>query len=302
MEKTKILLVDDIEMNLILLEEMLEDLDLHVIKVKSGQEALTQASQHNFAMVLLDVQMPEMDGFETAEKLYQIEGNEDIPIIFVTAVNIEEQYILKGYEFGAVDYIIKPFDPLLLLSKVKVFCKLHEQHNLLEIKNQELLRIEKERSHYKIYLEETLKNRTDKLLSLNKNLKDELLQWKQEVTNSKEENYIMNCFEKSHLGMIVLTGDGSWLEVNKKFCDFIGINKEKIIKADWKNLIHESSLSDFQNNLNQIIESEKSTFSGEIKLKKIHDKEIDTHINIQLIESNGNKKNFIFITIQNTSI
>jgi len=188
MEKPKVLLVDDIEMNLILLEEMLEDLELEVVKASSGSEALEYSNQNRFALVLLDVQMPDMDGFETAEKLYQIEGNEDLPIIFVTAVNIEEQYVLKGYQFGAVDYIVKPFDPLLLISKVKVFCKLHEQNNLLDLKNQELQRIEKERSHYKIYLEETLKTRTDKLLKLNKALKDEVLKWKHEAQSNKEED------------------------------------------------------------------------------------------------------------------
>ena len=200
MEKTKILLVDDIEMNLVLLEEMLEELDLHIFKASSGMEALEIAQKHRFALVLLDVQMPDMDGFETAENLCKIEGNKDLPIIFVTAVNIEEQYILKGYEFGAVDYIIKPFDPVLLISKVKVFCKLFEQNSLLEMKNQELQRIEKERSHYKIYLEETLKTRTDKLLNLNKTLKDEVLQWKEAAQNNKDGNYIGNCFENSCLG------------------------------------------------------------------------------------------------------
>jgi PAS domain S-box-containing protein len=298
MEKTKILLVDDIEMNLILLEEMLEDLDLHIIKAQSGFEALELASQNKFAMVLLDVQMPDMDGFETAEKLYQIEGNEDLPIIFVTAVNIEEQYVLKGYQFGAVDYIIKPFDPVLLISKVKMFCKLHEQNNLLDLKNQELLRIEKERSHYKIYLEETLKTRTEKLLNLNKTLKDEVLQWKQKAQSNMGRYSILNCFENSNLGMIVLTENGNWLEVNKRFCDLIGNRKENIINTDWNNLIHEASLSEFKVNLNLIFESEQNNYSGNIKLKNVKGDIVNTNFNIQLIKSDNQKDNLIFLTVQ----
>jgi PAS domain S-box-containing protein len=298
MEKTKVLLVDDIEMNLILLEEMLEDLDLHIIRAQSGFEALELASQNKFAMVLLDVQMPDMDGFETAEKLYQIEGNEDLPIIFVTAVNIEEQYVLKGYQFGAVDYIIKPFDPVLLISKVKMFCKLLEQNNLLDLKNQELLRIEKERSHYKIYLEETLKTRTEKLLNLNKTLKDEVLQWKQKAQSNMGRYSIINCFENSYLGMIVLTENGNWLEVNKRFCDLIGNRKENIINTDWNNLIHESSLSEFKVNLNLIIESEQNNYSGNIKLKNVKGDIVNTNFNIQLIKSDNQKNNLIFFTIQ----
>ena len=298
MEKTKVLLVDDIEMNLILLEEMLEDLDLHIIKAQSGFEALELASKNKFAMVLLDVQMPDMDGFETAEKLYQIEGNEDLPIIFVTAVNIEEQYVLKGYQFGAVDYIIKPFDPVLLISKVKMFCKLLEQNNLLDLKNQELLRIEKERSHYKIYLEETLKTRTEKLLNLNKTLKDEVLQLKQKAQSSLGRYSILNCFENSYLGMIVLTENGIWLEVNKRFCDLIGNRKENIINTDWNNLIHESSLSEFKVNLNLIIESEQNNYSGNIKLKNVKGDIVNTNFNIQLIKSDNQKTNLIFMTVQ----
>ena len=298
MEKTKVLLVDDIEMNLILLEEMLEDLDLHIIKAQSGFEALELASKNKFAMVLLDVQMPDMDGFETAEKLYQIEGNEDLPIIFVTAVNIEEQYVLKGYQFGAVDYIIKPFDPVLLISKVKMFCKLHEQNNLLDLKNQELLKVEKERSHYKIYLEETLKTRTEKLLNLNKTLKDEVLQLKQKAQSSLGRYSILNCFENSYLGMIVLTENGIWLEVNKRFCDLIGNRKENIINTDWNNLIHESSLSEFKVNLNLIIESEQNNYSGNIKLKNVKGDIVNTNFNIQLIKSDNQKDNLIFLTVQ----
>ena len=298
MKKTKVLLVDDIEMNLILLEEMLEDLTLEVIKARSGSEAIELVSQNRFALVLLDVQMPDMDGFETAEKLYQIEGNKDLPIIFVTAVNIEEQYVLKGYQFGAVDYIIKPFDPVLLISKVKVFCKLYEQNNLLDLKNQELLRIEKERSHYKIYLEETLKTRTDKLLNLNKALKDEVLEWKHEAQSNKGEDTILDCFENSHLGMIVLTENGTRLEVNKKFCELVGNQKSKIINADWVNLIHESSLSEFETNLNQILESEKKHYSGKVNLKGIKGEIVNTNFNIQLIQSESKKNNLIFLTVE----
>ena len=109
---------------------------------------------------------------------------------------------------------------------------------------------------------------------------------------------ILNCFENSYLGMIVLTENGIWLEVNKRFCDLIGNRKENIINTDWNNLIHESSLSEFKVNLNLIIESEQNNYSGNIKLKNVKGDIVNTNFNIQLIKSDNQKTNLIFMTVQ----
>lgn len=129
-----ILLVDDREENLIALESILEDDHLNLIKATSGQEALSLILDHDFALVLLDVQMPEMDGFETAELMRGIEKTKHIPIIFVTAISKEQKYVFKGYEAGAVDYMFKPLDAEILKSKVSVFINLYLQK--VQIKQQ----------------------------------------------------------------------------------------------------------------------------------------------------------------------
>ena len=138
--KNDILIVDDRPENLLVLQSLLEDMDCNIIKATSGNEALGLMLGYNFALVLLDVQMPEMDGFETAELMRGSERTRYIPIIFVTAISNEQKCIFKGYEVGAVDYLFKPIEPVILKSKVKVFLKLHEQKKMLE-EQAELLKL-----------------------------------------------------------------------------------------------------------------------------------------------------------------
>ncbi|HEX5842481.1 MAG TPA: response regulator, partial [Pseudomonas sp.] len=129
----RVLLVDDRAENLLALEAVLSDIDeLHMVKASSGSEALLALSEHVFAVVLLDVQMPGMDGFETAELIRAQSRNNQLPIIFVTAGMKDHGYQFKGYERGAVDYLIKPLEPVILRSKVKVFCDLFRQRQRLE--------------------------------------------------------------------------------------------------------------------------------------------------------------------------
>ena len=132
MEKQAILIVDDRQENLFVLENLLEDLDLNIVKAASGNEALSLMLEYDFALVLLDVQMPEMDGFETAELMRGNKRTRIVPIIFLTALSKEQKHIFKGYEKGAVDYLFKPFDPDILKSKVKIFLELHKQKKTLE--------------------------------------------------------------------------------------------------------------------------------------------------------------------------
>nr|WP_300002250.1 diguanylate cyclase [Tissierella sp.] len=127
-----VLIVDDKPENLMVLEVLLEDMNCNVVKAHSGNEALGLLFEYEFALVLLDVQMPEMDGFETAELMRGSERTRYIPIIFVTAISKEKISIFKGYEVGAVDYLFKPIEPMILKSKVKVFIELNNQKRLLE--------------------------------------------------------------------------------------------------------------------------------------------------------------------------
>ncbi|MBI5416335.1 response regulator [Candidatus Poribacteria bacterium] len=136
--KINILIVDDKYENLLALEGVLENPDLNIIRAMSGNEALAKLVENDFALVLLDVQMPDMDGFETAKLMRGIEKTKYIPIIFITAISKEQKYIFKGYEAGAVDYIFKPIDADILKSKVKIFVDLFKQKKELEEINLEL--------------------------------------------------------------------------------------------------------------------------------------------------------------------
>ncbi len=120
-----VLIVDDRPANLLALESILEPLGVHTVRAASGQEALKKLLQHDFALILLDVQMPIMDGFETATAIKAHPRTATIPIIFVTAINREATHIFKGYARGAVDYIMKPFDPDILRAKVSIFVDLY---------------------------------------------------------------------------------------------------------------------------------------------------------------------------------
>jgi CheY-like chemotaxis protein len=131
MEKAKILLVDDREENLLALEAILSGLDQTLVRANSGEEALKALLTDDFAVILLDVQMPGLDGFETAAHIKRRERTRDIPIIFLTAISAGPHHTFRGYAAGAVDYIAKPFDPWVLRAKVSVFVDLHHKNQQL---------------------------------------------------------------------------------------------------------------------------------------------------------------------------
>ena len=142
-----ILIVDDHPENLLALEAVLEPLGHSIIKAGSGAEALRRVLERDFAVILLDVTMPDLDGFETAALIRQRDRSRNTPIIFLTAVNKSDAFVFKGYSHGAVDYILKPFVPEILRAKVTVFvnlyrmrAKLKEQADRLEKMNRELAR------------------------------------------------------------------------------------------------------------------------------------------------------------------
>ena len=131
-QKVNILLVDDRPENLISLEGILEDLPINIVKAASGNEALSLMLEYDFAVVLLDVQMPDMNGFEVAELMRSLDRTRLIPIIFVTAINKDQQHVFKGYDKGAVDYLFKPLDPDIIRNKINVFVELNKNKKSLQ--------------------------------------------------------------------------------------------------------------------------------------------------------------------------
>jgi signal transduction histidine kinase/ActR/RegA family two-component response regulator len=187
-KKVNILLVDDHVENLLALEATLSQLNQNVLKALSGREALKMLLDQDLAVILLDVHMPDMDGFETARLIRGREKTQNIPIIFLTAMHKSETQVFKGYSLGAVDYIFKPFDPEILKAKVSVFIELYKkteeiqrQAELLGQKNQELdennkaiLRLYKEIETKNDELEIRVQERTAELARANAALHDEI--------------------------------------------------------------------------------------------------------------------------------
>lgn len=130
--RAAILMVDDHPANLLALEAILEPLGQELVKATSGEEALKQLLQRDFAVILMDVQMPGLDGFQTASLIKQRERTRTIPIIFLTALSRDAAHVFKGYAHGAVDYLLKPFDPEILRSKVSVFVDLFLKEQQLQ--------------------------------------------------------------------------------------------------------------------------------------------------------------------------
>ncbi len=152
--RARVLVVDDDERNLLALQTVLEEV-ADVVTATSGEEALRHLLKDDFAVILLDVYMPGLDGYETAQLIRQREQSKRIPIIFVSAVNKEDDHLLRGYSMGAVDYVFKPVEPLVLKSKVTVFVDLFEKTREIQRKAEREQRL----------LDENLRVNTEKLLA-----------------------------------------------------------------------------------------------------------------------------------------
>lgn len=143
LNKPKILVVDDVPTNLVAMRKLLKCLNCEVIEAQSGNQALSSCINHDFALILMDVDMPGMDGYEVARWLKEEPTTQEIPIIFVTASFEDQEHRLLGYQAGAVDYINKPVDDVILLSKVNVFLELYNNRQLArrELARSEAMRI-----------------------------------------------------------------------------------------------------------------------------------------------------------------
>ncbi len=161
----KILLVDDKAENLVSLESLLSKEDEHItyLFAYSGEEVLKIALQEELALIMLDVQMPGMNGYEVARYLRDISRTRDIPIIFVTAINQEDAHVIEGFEAGAVDFLFKPLHPYITKAKVSNFVRFYLQKKELEKVNRLTLEINQE-------LEERVQERTKELTRVNKDL------------------------------------------------------------------------------------------------------------------------------------
>jgi CheY-like chemotaxis protein len=140
-DKCSILLVDDMEENLVALEAVLGSLNQNLVRAHSGEAALKAMLRQEFAVVLLDVLMPGMDGFETATNIKRLDQTKDVPIILLTGTDADSDYAYRGYAIGVADFLTKPIDPWLLRTKVNVFLELHRKNRQLAAQAEQLRRL-----------------------------------------------------------------------------------------------------------------------------------------------------------------
>lgn len=197
-----VLLVDDRLENLLALESVLGDLGARLVRAGSGAEALKRLLEADFALILLDVQMPELDGFQTATLIRQREKSRRTPILFLTALSTSDQYVFKGYSFGAVDYVIKPFAPEILKAKVGVFLDLFRSHELvraqsrkLEEVNADLRRSNRELEEFASLASHDLQEPLRKAAAFGKLLKERCAS-KLDTTESQFLDYALGALER----------------------------------------------------------------------------------------------------------
>lgn len=167
-----ILIVDDNQENIFSLKSLLTLHKFDVDTASSGEEALKKVLQNSYFLIILDVQMPEMDGFEVAEAISGYSKSKDIPIIFLSAVNTHKKFITQGYASGAIDYVTKPFDPDILMMKIKTFYRLSEQTRRLNELEKSLREEIEWRKQAEAILEKKVEERTKELKKINIRLEE----------------------------------------------------------------------------------------------------------------------------------
>nr|WP_295969734.1 response regulator [uncultured Bacillus sp.] len=284
-QTVKILIVDDREENLLALEAVLSSKNYNLIKAYSGEEALKYVLKEEFAVIIMDVQMPGINGFETAKMIRKRKKTKNVPIIFITALSQTVENILHGYSVGAIDYIIKPFDALILTYKVESLAsmylnkkKVEEQAKTIAKYTNELaeayhtLQINEEK------LEALVKERTNELILTNKKLLQEIDEKEIAMVKLEEsEEKYRQLTEESPVAILVKK------EKNEKysFINQTGVllfkanSKEEVLNQPIKKLIHPS---DYERIENLKEERDKGQFTLECRLVCLNGEVIDVEV------------------------
>ena len=257
---SKILIVDDNTFYLTLLKSILKDVDAEVFMANSGKEALKLLQKNDFALAILDIQMPEMDGFELAAQIREMNNRDLVPIIFLTAYFSDELQMFKGYDHGAIDYLTKPVNKIIFVSKVKIFLHLDQQKkNLLQSKA----------SLQKSKLE--LENKQNELRMQNITLRRA-----QTETDESRRKYI-KLYDFAPTGYFTINKDGTIDEINYKGGQLLGEEPSSLIGRNFSEYIAE----DMQSNLADFLDktfSNQTNYGLEIKLKPINGKTIYVYL------------------------
>jgi PAS domain S-box-containing protein len=265
-EISKILIVDDNQFYLSVLKAILKDVKASVYMANSGKEALNLINENCFALAILDIQMPEMNGFELAVHIKNLHDRDLLPIIFLTADSSDEIYMFKGYDNGAIDYLTKPVNKTIFISKVNIFLELDQQKRKLIASKESLLKS-------KLELEQ--KQEQMKLQNI-------ALQKAQEESEESRNKYI-RLYDFAPTGFFTINRAGKINEINIKGARLLEIEPIDSINFDFSKRIASESLIDFENFLTSVFKGE--TQSGcELKLKSNNKKTIYVSIEGAIID------------------
>jgi PAS domain S-box-containing protein len=262
-ENVNILVVDDRPENVLALTAILTDPTYNVVTANTGAEALKKILKHDFAMVLLDVLMPAMDGFETARLIFEREASKHIPIIFLTAAGADVTTIYTAYQLGAVDYLVKPIEPEIVKAKVAVFADLYR-------KSRRLQRQEKE------------------------------LRWAERALNqqvlSEHEAEFQATFEKAAAGIAHVGTDGRCLRVNQRLCEIIGYPAKDALKLRLQDIVHPEEFAAQSAALEQILAGERESDHSEVRFLHRSGSPVWVDTTVSLLrDAKGQAKKFIVI-------
>jgi PAS domain S-box-containing protein len=220
-----ILIVDDEPKNLTVLETVLTDPSYRLVRAGSADQALLALVAEEFALLILDVQMPGMTGFELAQLVKERKKTAGVPIIFLTAYYNEDQHVLAGYNTGAVDYIHKPVNPIILRSKVAVFTELYRRNREIALANQALL------------AEVTERRRTqEQLRTLNETLEQQVVERTEALRHSEQLHRV--AFDLAPIGMAYVGLDQRFSKVNRSMCEITGYTSDELTQMRVPDLTH----------------------------------------------------------------
>ncbi len=262
-ESVNILVVDDRPENVLALTAILTDPSYNVVTANTGAEALKKILKHDFAMVLLDVLMPAMDGFETARLIFEREASKHIPIIFLTAVGSDVSTIYKAYSLGAVDYLVKPIEPEIVKAKVAVFADLYRKSRRLQRQEKELRWAERALS---------------------------------EQVLSEHEAEFQATFEKAAAGIAHVSTDGRWLRINPRLCEIIGYPQKDALKLRLQDVVHPDDLVAHNATFETILAGDRESAHTEERFVHKNGAAVWVDLTVSLLrDAKGNPKKFITI-------
>ncbi|HVR63327.1 MAG TPA: ATP-binding protein [Polyangia bacterium] len=258
-------MVDDYHGNILALEATLAGTGYVIETAASGAEALTKIARHEFAVILLDVIMPIMDGFETARIIRSRPGSRHVPIIFLTAQGSELAAVYKGYAVGAVDYLVKPLHPDIVRAKVAVFADLYRQAQRIRRQEEELRQAEQRRSQAALRDSEALFEAT---------------------------------FDQAAIGIAHATLDGRWTRINRRLCEILGWGRDRLPGQFITNAVHASNRVDLQNDLAALASGKTTACNRECRLIKEGGEEIWAEVSVSVLCDEGGTPKTLIVVVE----